>query len=94
MQRHRGFLLYTWTLIVLVASAGWPLAAQTNQERAAGGGKVRTYYVAADEVDWDYAPSGIDQMMNMPFGGMSKFFMEHGPHRIACIQESDLPRIR
>ena len=25
-------------------------------------GKVHVYYIAADEVDWDYAPSGIDQM--------------------------------
>lgn len=23
-------------------------------------GRVRTYYIAADEVDWDYAPSGKD----------------------------------
>ena len=27
---------------------------------AGGGGRVRTYYIAADEVDWDYAPSGKD----------------------------------
>ena len=26
-------------------------------------GKTRTYYVAADEVSWDYAPSGHDEAM-------------------------------
>lgn len=26
----------------------------------------RTYYLAAVEVDWDYAPSGIDQWHNVP----------------------------
>ena len=30
-------------------------------------GKTRTYYVAADEVQWDYAPSGRDEAMGMPF---------------------------
>ena len=25
---------------------------------AEAAGKVRTYYVAADEIDWNYAPSG------------------------------------
>src|SRR5437763_2671950 len=25
-------------------------------------GKVRTYYIAADEVDWEYAPTGADEI--------------------------------
>ena len=33
-----------------------PSVAQSN------GGQTRTYYIAADELDWDYAPSGIDQI--------------------------------
>ena len=37
-------------------------------------GKVPTCYVAADEVDWNYAPSGTDKMTAMDFMG--------GPHRI------------
>jgi hypothetical protein len=32
-------------------------------------GKTRTYYVAADEVNWDYAPSGRDEAMGHPFNG-------------------------
>jgi FtsP/CotA-like multicopper oxidase with cupredoxin domain len=81
-------------LIVLAVAAVWlPRAAgQTTEERAAGGGKVRTYYVAADEVDWDYAPSGIDQMMGKPFEGMAKFFMERGPHRIGHVYKKAIYR--
>ena len=30
-------------------------------------GKTRTYYIAVDEVEWDYTPMGTDQMMGMPF---------------------------
>ena len=55
-------------------------------------GKTRMYYVAADELDWDYAPSGIDQMMNMPFTGLAKALMEHGPHRIGHIYKKAIYR--
>jgi len=43
--------------------------------------KVRTYYIAADEVEWDYAPGGVNKMMGMKFDGYSKVFVERGPHR-------------
>ncbi|MFZ0737992.1 MAG: multicopper oxidase domain-containing protein [Candidatus Acidiferrales bacterium] len=45
-------------------------------------GKVRTYYVAADEVVWNYAPDGIDHMTGKPFEGFAKVHTESGPHRI------------
>ncbi|HUZ94635.1 MAG TPA: multicopper oxidase domain-containing protein [Edaphobacter sp.] len=94
MRNRWGLLPCTWAVIVLAAAAVWlpTAAAQTTQERAARGGKVRTYYVAADEVDWDYAPTGIDQMMGMPLEGMAKFFMEHGPHRIGRVYKKAIYR--
>jgi manganese oxidase len=46
---------------------------------------VHTYYIAADECEWDYAPDGIDKMMGMGFGGWGKMFMEHGPHSIGGV---------
>jgi FtsP/CotA-like multicopper oxidase with cupredoxin domain len=45
-------------------------------------GKVRTYYIAADEVEWDYAPTGIDHMTGKPFEGYTKLQTERGPNRI------------
>ncbi|HYL61637.1 MAG TPA: multicopper oxidase domain-containing protein, partial [Candidatus Methylomirabilis sp.] len=45
-------------------------------------GKVRTYYVAADEVNWDYAPSGRDEAMGHAFDEVEKPYVESGPHRI------------
>lgn len=93
MVKHRMVLLCTWALVFVAGAVCVPaVAGQANDERAAGGGKVRTYYVAADELDWDYAPSGIDQMMNMPFEGMAKFFMEHGPHRIGHVYKKAIYR--
>ena len=46
------------------------------------GGRVRTYFVAADEVEWNYAPEGIDHMTGKPFSGYAKIHTENGPHRI------------
>ena len=53
-------------------------------------GRTRTYYIAADEVDWDYAPGGIDKMMGMKFDGYSKTFVEKGPHRIGTVYRKAL----
>lgn len=93
MVKYRMVLLCTWALVFVAGAVYVPAAAgQANDERAAGGGKVRAYYVAADELDWDYAPSGIDQMMNMPFEGMAKFFMEHGPHRVGHVYKKAIYR--
>jgi hypothetical protein len=69
-------------MAVAAAGVSFARAGAEPKERAVGGSKVRTYYIAADELDWDYAPTGINQMMNMPFEGMATFFMEQGPHRI------------
>ncbi|MGH9503159.1 MAG: multicopper oxidase domain-containing protein [Terriglobales bacterium] len=54
--------------------------------------KVRTYYVAADEVDWDYAPSGLNKMMGMKFEGYEKVFTERGPHRIGTVYRKAIYR--
>ena len=47
-----------------------------------GAGHVRTYYIAADEVDWDYAPSGSNGITGAPFSGMAVRYMEPGPGRV------------
>ncbi len=79
-------VLAAWGLFVL------PLAAQQETKAAAPKGRVRTYYVAADELDWNYAPSGINQMMDMPFEGIAKSYMEHGPHRVGHIYKKAIFR--
>lgn len=63
-----------------------PNAAKPVAAGAAGGvaatGQVRTYYIAADEVVWDYAPSGRDQITGRPFDDTAKVFVQRGPGRI------------
>ena len=45
-------------------------------------GKVRTYYVAADEIEWDYAPSEVDPMTGEPWAGAAAFFTQRTPIQI------------
>ena len=44
--------------------------------------RTRWYYIAADEVRWDYAPSGHDLITGEPFSEAAKVFVERGPDRI------------
>ena len=47
--------------------------------------RLRTYYVAAEEVEWNYAPDGREQMMGGEFNEDQKVFVEPGPSRIGSI---------
>lgn len=49
---------------------------------AAAEGQTRTYYIAVDEVNWDYAPSNINQLSGKPFDKMEMMFIEQGKDRI------------
>ncbi len=48
-------------------------------------GKTRTYYVAADEVQWDFAPSGRDEAMGMPFDDNARGFVETSENHIGRV---------
>ena len=70
------------TVLVLFASVGFGQSV----------GKARDYYIAADEVDWDYAPGGVNKMMGMKFDGYSKVFTERGPQRIGTVYRKAIYR--
>jgi manganese oxidase len=55
-------------------------------------GKLHTYYIAADEVEWNYAPGEINKMMGHAFEGYPKVFVEQGPHRIGKVYRKALYR--
>jgi manganese oxidase len=38
---------------------------------AAAAGKTRTYYIAAEDVAWNYAPTGVNQITGVPFANLS-----------------------
>ncbi len=71
-------------VILLVLALG-------NQAKAQEG-TTRTYYIAADEVVWDYAPSGINQITGKPFGEEENFWVKSGPHSIGRVYKKAIYR--
>jgi len=59
---------------------------------AASGGKVRLHYVAADEVEWDYAPTGSDGITATPLGDRENTYLASGPARIGRVNRKSLYR--
>lgn len=57
--------------LVIVGMVAFPRIgrspAASAQPAAGGAGQVRSYFIAADEVVWDYAPSGRNQVTGEPF---------------------------
>jgi FtsP/CotA-like multicopper oxidase with cupredoxin domain len=77
---------------ILVAGIAVVVAAASHAAAPPTAGTTRTYYVAAEEVQWDYAPSGRDEAMGMPFDDVGKAFTESGPHRIGRVYKKAVYR--
>lgn len=54
--------------------------------------KTRTYYIAADEVIWDYAPGGVNRITGQPFGDAENFCVASGPHQVGKVVKKALYR--
>lgn len=65
--------------VAMVAGAGTAAAGGRNTKAQP---RTRTYYIAADEVVWDYAPHGKNMITNKPFDKLESVFTVSGPHRI------------
>lgn len=53
---------------------------------------TRTYYIAADTVAWNYAPSGKDQVAGRSFDEVQRPFVEPGPGRVGSTVLKSLYR--
>jgi FtsP/CotA-like multicopper oxidase with cupredoxin domain len=66
-----------WSALVLCAlvlGACRQAESTSAQAAPASQGVTRTYYVSADDVVWDYAPSGMNKVTGGPFEGDAAFF--------------------
>jgi hephaestin len=66
--------------------------AVSAQAAATPQGKTRTYYVAADVVAWDYAPSGMDQITGAPFSPIASLWTVRGPEQLGRVYKKALFR--
>ncbi|MDH3487189.1 MAG: hypothetical protein OEL82_03985 [Nitrosopumilus sp.] len=53
-----------------------------NSECKSNKGTTRTYYIAADEVEGDYVPLGLNQIKGHEFNEDENVFVENSPGRI------------
>jgi manganese oxidase len=70
-----GFLLALWV---------FPQAA-ADEGGASASPQIRTYYIAVDEVAWDYAPSDTNQITGRPFTDEENTWIKSGPERIGKV---------
>ena len=47
--------------------------------------KTHTYYIAADEVNWDFAPTGSNQIGGRPFDDVERPFIEAQAHSVGKV---------
>lgn len=70
--------------LALLGCAGTQSASRAPQ--------THTYYIAADEVEWNYAPSGMDLVSGKPFDALEKIYLEPAKHRIGRIYRKAIYR--
>jgi hephaestin len=88
---------FVWLVCLLGAGGLTQLAAtsapsQSQQDVPASAGRVRTYYIAAEETDWDYAPLGTDMMTGKPFEGTAAAYTQAGPNHIGHVYRKAIYR--
>src|SRR5215469_3150898 len=78
-------------LLAVMGMTGWLAATATGQtEKPASmppraSATTRTYYIAADEVAWNYAPSEMDHMTGKPYDERARLFVENDAGHIGRI---------
>src|SRR5690348_10405220 len=78
-------------LSLWVLTCGGVALAQ-NVQPTLPGGKIRTYYIAALETEWNYVPANMDLMTGKPFEGETKIWTEHGKDRIGNVYRKAIYR--
>jgi FtsP/CotA-like multicopper oxidase with cupredoxin domain len=99
-QRQGRWRALTLVGIVALVACGAPTSAAKHTDHAdlaAGAalvcpGKTRTYYIAADEVAWDYAPSGKNLITGEAFDDTANVFVQAGPDRVGHVYMKSLYR--
>jgi manganese oxidase len=75
--------VFLFSLLGVVSLATLP--GRTDTAASSEGGVVRTYYIAADIVNWNYAPLKMNAVMGRPFSADEAVFTVPGKHRIGSV---------
>lgn len=87
----RAFFRRPYLLVGAVALPVLAAVAVTQIGRDARG-TTHTYYIAADEVEWDYAPTGRNLITDEPFTEFEGHWVAQGPTRIGRVYKKAVYR--
>ena len=79
-------------MLALVVVAALTIGAHLALGEHDGAHRTRTYYIAADEVAWDYAPRRRNAITGKPFGEHENVFVQRGVDRIGSTYRKSLYR--
>jgi len=87
MEMKRNYLLLFVLIGIAIAIVLSSVVYGTEDSivRRSQKGQIHTYYIAADEVEWNYAPAGVNQTTGEPFGDVENVFVQNGPDRIGSV---------
>lgn len=71
--------------VVAILSANFSGAHVARTQSPKSRAHTRLYYIAADEIDWDYVPQGKNGITQAPFSGVALDFVSSGPDRIGHV---------
>jgi FtsP/CotA-like multicopper oxidase with cupredoxin domain len=83
---------------MVVMTAAWLVSVSSGQTGEVHNtwpkaiGTTDTYYIAADEVEWNYAPAEMDHMTGKPYDDVARNFVENGPQHIGRIYKKAVYR--
>jgi FtsP/CotA-like multicopper oxidase with cupredoxin domain len=90
LRRRRRRMLALIAGLAVVAS-GVAVAVVRSTSSSAADGQTRTYYIAADPVDWDYAPGGKN-ILGAHFDADAGTFLDGGDKRIGHVDRKSVYR--
>ena len=76
--------------VALASALG--IAACVIRSGEQGAERTRTFYVAADEVSWDYAPQHRNAITGQPFGARENVFVKRSADRIGSVYRKSVYR--
>jgi len=89
LRRLAGIVV---AVVILAAACTHAPHVMELQGAASGPGIERTYYIAADVVAWDYAPTGRNGLTGAAFTGHDTVYVAGGPDRIGKVYKKSLYR--
>jgi hephaestin len=94
--RWTGSIVATAVAVVLLVASVWVALSDRGPSDAGAPAPVpaqtRVYYIAADHVQWNYAPDGRNDITGQPFDDTANTFVQAGPDRIGSTYVKSLYR--